>query len=178
MPYSVSPLREFMVRPALPAAISRLSEIAYNLVWSWDHEIRAVFRRLDPALWKDCNHNPVLLLGRLSQAALNKAAADPRYLSQYRRACERHDRYLRQRQRKAGSPLIAYFSMEYGLLDCMQIYSGGLGVLSGDHLKAASDCDIPLVAVGLLYQRGYLQQSLNPDGWQQEKSPFNDFYNL
>ncbi|MGA8596573.1 MAG: alpha-glucan family phosphorylase [Bryobacteraceae bacterium] len=178
MPYSVLPLREFMVRPALPAAISRLTEIAYNLLWSWDHSIRAVFRRLDPSLWKDSNHNPVQFLGTTSQESLNKAANDPRYLAQYRRACDRYDTYLRKRERKSGSPLIAYFSMEYGLLDCMPIYSGGLGVLSGDHLKAASDSDIPLVGVGLLYQKGYLQQSLNPDGWQQEKNPINDFYTL
>lgn len=178
MPYSVLPLREFMVRPALPSSISRLTEIAYNLIWSWDHSIRAVFRRLDPVIWKECNHNPVLLLGRVSQETLNKAAGDPRYLAQYRRACERYDTYLRKREQKAGAPLVAYFSMEYGLLDCMQIYSGGLGVLSGDHLKAASDSDIPLIGVGLLYQKGYLQQSLNPDGWQQEKNPTNDFYTL
>jgi starch phosphorylase len=178
MPFSVLPLCEFLVRPALPESISRLTEIAYNLIWSWDHTIRAIFRRLDPALWKECNHNPILLLGRISQETLNKAANDPRYLAQYRRACHRYDTYLHTKARRPGTPLIAYFSMEYGLLDCMQIYSGGLGVLSGDHMKAASDCDIPLVGVGLLYQKGYLQQSLNPDGWQQEKTPINDFYTL
>jgi starch phosphorylase len=178
MAFAVHPLREFLVRPALPPAISRLSELAYNLVWSWEHSIRATFRRLDPVLWKDCNHNPVLLLGRVSQETLNKAANDPRYLAQYRRACERYDHYLHARPHKAGHTIIAYFSMEYGLLDCMPIYSGGLGVLSGDHLKAASDSDVPLVGVGLLYQKGYLQQSLNPDGWQQEKYPVNDFYTL
>ena len=74
--------------------------------------------------------------------------------------------------------LVAYFSMEYGLLDCMPIYSGGLGVLSGDHLKASSDAILPLVGVGLLYQSGYLRQSLDPDGWQQERKPVNDFYSL
>ena len=178
MSYSVQPLREFLVRPSLPTAISRLTELAYNLVWSWDHTVRAVFRRLDPLLWKECNHNPVLMLGRISQEALNRAAGDPRYLAQYRRACDRHDAYLHRTERRPDAPSIAYFSMEYGLVDCMQIYSGGLGILSGDHLKAASDSDFPLVAVGLLYQKGYLQQSLNPDGWQQERTPLNDFYTL
>lgn len=178
MPYSVQPLREFLVRPALPAPIGRLAELAYNLVWSWDHSIRAVFRRLDPALWKESNHNPVLMLGRIPQETLNRNAADPRYLAQYRRACDRYDSYLNRTERPPNAPSIAYFSMEYGLLDCMQIYSGGLGVLSGDHLKAASDSDMPLVGVGLLYQKGYLQQSLNPDGWQQERTPLNDFYTL
>ena len=178
MPYQIHPLKEFLVRPALPPALSRLNEIAYNLLWSWDHAIRSVFRRLDPSLWKDCNHNPVQLLGRIPQEKLNRAAADPRFLSLYKRACERHDSYLHTSPPTATTPRIAYFSMEYGLLDCMQIYSGGLGLLSGDHLKAASDGDFALTGVGLLYQRGYLQQHLNPDGWQQERTPLNDFYTL
>jgi starch phosphorylase len=178
MAYQIQPLKEFLVRPALPPSLSRLSEIAYNLVWSWDHTIRAIFRRLDPALWKESNHNPIQLLGRIPQEKLNRAAADPRFLSLYRRACERHDSYLHSSVPTASTPRIAYFSMEYGLLDCMQIYSGGLGLLSGDHLKAASDGDFALTGVGLLYQKGYLQQHLNPDGWQQERTPLNDFYTL
>jgi glycogen phosphorylase len=178
MPYQIQPLKEFLVRPALPQALSRLSELAYNLVWSWDHSIRTVFRRLDPGLWKESNHNPVQLLGSIPQEKLDRAAADPRFLSLYRRACERHDSYLHTSTPTAATPIIAYFSMEYGLLDCMQIYSGGLGLLSGDHLKAASDGDFALTGVGLLYQKGYLQQHLNPDGWQQERTPLNDFYTL
>jgi starch phosphorylase len=177
MPFQIDRFKEFLVRPALPGSLSRLSELAYNLLWSWDHNIRSLFRRLDPALWSACSHNPVLILGRLPQATLEKAAKDPRYLALYARACERLDSYLR-RDRAPGSQLIAYFSMEYGLTDCLNIYSGGLGILSGDHLKAASDSGIPLVAVGLLYQKGYLQQALNPDGWQQERYPINDFYTL
>src|ERR1017187_9137902 len=179
MPFQIQPLKEFLVRPAVPATLARLPELAYNLYWSWDHTVRSLFRRLDPALWKAVNHNPILLLGRIPQAALAKAGADPRYLALYRRACEQHDAYL---HKSAGSAppeeLVAYFSMEYGLIDCLQIYSGGLGILSGDHLKAARDADIPLVAIGLLYQKGYFQQSLNPDGWQQERNPVNDFYTL
>ncbi len=178
MPYQIQPLREFLVRPALPPALHRLSELAYNLLWSWDHAIRSLFRRLDPSLWKECNHNPIQLLGRISQEKLDKAAADPRFISLYRRACESNDSYLHVAPPTENTPQIAYFSMEYGLLDCMQIYSGGLGILSGDHLKAASDGDFALTGVGLLYQRGYLQQYLNPDGWQQERTPLNDFYTL
>ncbi len=178
MSYQIQPLREFLVRPALPGAINRLSELAYNLLWSWDHTIRSLFRRLDPVLWKESNHNPIALLGRISQEKLDRAAADPRFISLYRRACERHDSYLHSLDPTEGTPQIAYFSMEYGLLDCMQIYSGGLGILSGDHLKAASDHDFALTGVGLLYQRGYFQQYLNPDGWQQERTPVNDFYTL
>jgi starch phosphorylase len=117
------------------------------------------------------------MLGRVPQATLERAAADPRFLAAYRRACDRYSSYL-ERPELADNRLIAYFSMEYGLVECMPIYGGGLGVLSGDHLKAASDGAVPLVGVGLLYQKGYLQQSLNPDGWQQERNPVNDFYTL
>jgi glycogen phosphorylase len=177
MPFQIQPVKEFLVRPALPPSISRMSELAYNLQWSWNHSIRSIFRRLDPILWKHSGHNPVLMLGRVPQATLDRAAADPRFLAAYRGACERYDTYL-ERSEPAGDQLIAYFSMEYGLVECMPIYSGGLGVLSGDHLKASSDAGMPLTGVGLLYQKGYLQQALNPDGWQQERNPVNDFYTL
>ncbi|MCC6341410.1 MAG: alpha-glucan family phosphorylase [Bryobacterales bacterium] len=176
MPFQIRPAKEFLVLPALPPALSRLSELATNLIWSWDHNIRAVFRRLDSVLWRSSGHNPVLMLGHIPQSTLERAARDPRYLSVYRIACELHDTYMSRL--KASDKLVAYFSMEYGLLECMPIYSGGLGILSGDHLKAASDVEIPLAGVGLLYQRGYLQQRLNPDGWQTERYPDNDFYTL
>jgi starch phosphorylase len=176
MAFQINPVKEFLVLPSLPPALSRLSELATNLIWSWDHNIRAVFRRLDPVLWNSSGHNPVLMLGHISQTSLERAAKDQRYLAVYRRACELHDAYMGQTTQ--SDKLVAYFSMEYGLLECMPIYSGGLGVLSGDHLKAASDIEVPLVGVGLLYQRGYLQQRLNPDGWQIERNPDNDFYTL
>src|ERR1019366_1351013 len=99
-----------------------------------------------------------------------------RFLALYRRACDILDTYVASKP--SSNMLVAYFSMEYGLLDCMPIYSGGLGVLSGDHLKASSDSMVPLVGVGLAYQNGYFQQSLDPDGWQQERTPVNDFYSL
>ncbi len=182
MSFEIRPLQEFLVRPALPRALERLPELGLNLMWSWNHSFRALFRRLDPAQWKASNHNPVLMLGRVSQETLQRAAADPRYLALYRRSCEIHDAYIQASSaeiEKSSSPLlIAYFSMEYGLLDCMPIYSGGLGVLSGDHLKAASDAKMPLVGVGLLYQTGYLSQHLGPDGWQEERVVVNDFYSL
>jgi starch phosphorylase len=178
MAFHIKPLKEFLVRPALPTALSRLSELAYNLLWTWDHNLRSLFRRLDPALWKSCGNNPVLMLGRIPQAALERAAGDPRFLSLYRKACERYDSYMQLSEAAESEKLIAYFSMEYGLTECLPIYSGGLGLLSGDHLKAASDADMPLIGVGLLYQKGYLRQVLNPDGWQQEHYPVNDFYTL
>src|SRR5436305_661809 len=88
------PLKACQVRPALPAAIQRLSDLAVNLLWSWDHHVRAVFRRLEPNIWKASNHNPIVMLGQVPQAALERAAADPRFLATYRRACESHDAYL------------------------------------------------------------------------------------
>jgi glycogen phosphorylase len=178
MPFYIQPVRELLVRPTLPDSLSRMMELAYNLLWSWEPMIRALFRRLDPALWRDCGYNPVLMLGRVSQAALQKSASDPRYLALYRMACENYDSRVRGDGAPADGKLIAYFSAEYGLTESLPIYSGGLGVLSGDHLKSSSDQDYPLVAVGLLYQQGYFRQILNPDGWQQERYPTNDFYTL
>ena len=178
MRFSVSPLQEFLVRPALPVSMPRLSELAYNVLWSWDHTIRAVFRRLDPHLWVACGHNPILMLSQVPQSALERAAADPRYIAQYRRACDALDGYLDRYKSTPKEGLIAYFCMEFGIVQCLPIYSGGLGILAGDHLKAASDLGLPLVGVGLLYQEGYFRQALNPDGWQQERYPINDFYTL
>jgi starch phosphorylase len=178
MSFQIRPLKEFLVRPALPANIQRMSEIALNLHWSWNHSLRSLFRRLDPVIWKASNHNPIVMLGRVSQATLERAASDPRYLALYRRACETHDAYLASASTQPSGMLVGYFSMEYGLLDCMPIYSGGLGVLSGDHLKASSDANLRLTGVGLLYQNGYFSQSIDPDGWQKERTPVNDFYAL
>src|SRR5450755_2172446 len=178
MPFHIEPLREFLVRPSLPDSLSRLTELAYNIVWSWEPMIRAAFRRLDPAMWRDCGYNPVLMLGRVPQATLQRASTDPRYLAQYRLACATYDARVRKNPPPADGKLIAYFSAEYGLTECLPVYSGGLGILSGDHMKSSSDQDYPLVGLGLLYQQGYFRQFLNPDGWQQERYPINDFYTL
>ncbi|MFN7992791.1 MAG: alpha-glucan family phosphorylase [Bryobacteraceae bacterium] len=178
MPFRIQPIHEFLVRPALPEQLSRMPELAYNILWSWEPVIRALFRRLDANLWRECNYNPVLMLGRVPRSVLQRAAADPRYLALYNMACQRYDAQVRTGRTPAESKLIAYFSAEYGLTECLPVYSGGLGVLSGDHLKSSSDHDLPLVGVGLLYQQGYFRQVLNPDGWQQERYPTNDFYTL
>jgi starch phosphorylase len=161
-----------------------MSQLAYNVFWGWEPTIRNLFRRMDTALWVESGHNPVSMIGRIPQATLERLAADPRYLALYRRACERFDAYM-HRSESSGTVeaaqrqrLIAYFSMEYGIVECMPTYSGGLGVLSGDFMKACSDSDLPIVGVGLLYQTGYFQQYLNQDGWQQERYPINDFYSL
>src|ERR1700722_2375732 len=180
MPFNIHPTREFVVRPALPQQLSRMSELAYNILWAWEPAIRALFRRLDPALWKESGYNPVVMLGRVSQNTLERAATDPRYIGQYHLACQRFDAHM---SAHADDPdkdgkLIAYFSAEYGLTECMPVYSGGLGVLSGDHMKSSSDLNLPLVGVALLYQLGYFRQFLNADGWQQERHLENDFYSL
>src|SRR5687768_14642169 len=198
---STRPLRTFTIVPSIPESLNRLREVALNLRWAWDRETRDLFRRLDPQLWETSRHNPVLMLGSVRQERLDEAAADDGFVAQYRRVCERLDDYAGSAagggasangagsqqngprpwfaQAHEGSDLsVAYFSMEFGLTECLAIYSGGLGVLSGDHLKSASDLGIPLVAVGLAYQEGYFQQYLNADGWQGEQYPDNDFYNL
>jgi len=178
MPFHIQPLREFLVRPALPVCLSRMGELAYNLLWSWEPAIRAVFRRLDQGLWRECGYNPVLMLGRVSQASLEKAAADPRFVALYQSACDIFDARVHEAPGPRNGKLVAYFSAEYGLTECLPVYSGGLGILSGDHLKSSSNQGYPLIGLGLLYQQGYFRQMLNPDGWQQERYPTNDFYTL
>ena len=178
MPSNIHPIREFVVRPALPPQLSRMQELANNILWAWEPPIRALFRRLDPAMWKESGYNPVVMLGRISQATLEKMAADPRYIAQYLLACQRFDSHMKYPPTAADGKVVAYFSAEYGLTECLPVYSGGLGILSGDHMKSASDLDLPLVGVGLLYQLGYFRQHLNADGWQQERYLENDFYSM
>jgi glycogen phosphorylase len=172
----------FQVIPRIPDRLGRLREIALNLLWSWDEEVRSVFRRLDRDLWDQCSQDPIMVLARVSQERLDMLATDDAYLSLYDRVCERVDQYVKERtyweRRYSTRPLIAYFSAEYGLAECLPIYSGGLGLLAGHHLKAASDLGVPLVGVGLLYQQGYFRQYLANDGWQQESYPTNDFHNM
>ena len=161
-----------------------LMELAYNLRWSWRGEIREIFRRLDAKLWESTGHNPVAMLGQIDQERLNAAARDPGFTTQYRRTREELSEYMTkeawysQQYGQFAAPRIAYFCAEFGLTECIPIYSGGLGVLAGDHLKSASELGLPLVGVGLLYQQGYFRQRLNADGWQLELFPRNDFHNM
>jgi glycogen phosphorylase len=181
----MQPIRTFNVSPSLPASLEPLRQLAYNLYWDWNTEIKELFRRLDRDLWEATRHNPVALLARVSQSRLQEVAADDGFLAHMERALGElntylHDRswYKHQRTNRAGKECFAYFCAEFGLVDCLPIYSGGLGVLAGDHLKSASDLGLPLVAVGLLYQKGYFAQYLNAEGWQQERYPVNDFHNI
>lgn len=178
-------VHSFHVIPSLPESLRGLRDIAYNLRWAWDPETIALFQTLDPDLWEQSGHNPVLMLGSIAQERLRDAAQDEAFLAQLDRISRGLESYMQSRntwyQRNHPGETevkIAYFSMEFGLTECLPIYSGGLGVLSGDHLKSSSDLGLPLVAVGLLYQQGYFRQSLNADGWQQERYPDNDFYNM
>ncbi len=174
----------FRVRAFLPEELEPLSELAYNLHWSWDHDAIELFHRLDRDLWNETNHNPVKMLGSIKQDRLAKAINDDGFMDQLQRSYQTLQETLAGRtwfEDKYGkfeTPKIAYFSMEFGLNECLPIYSGGLGILAGDHLKSASELGLPLVGIGLLYQQGYFQQYLNADGWQQETYQENDFYNL
>ncbi|OKH54043.1 alpha-glucan phosphorylase [Calothrix sp. HK-06] len=180
----MQPIRTFNVSPSLPSRLEPLRKLAYNLHWDWSVEAKDLFRRLDPDLWESSRHNPVLMLGTINQARLTEVVEDEGFLAQMDRAAQQLEDYLKERtwyqKQRAGKPkeCYAYFSAEFGLADCLPVYSGGLGVLAGDHLKSASDLGLPLVGVGLLYQQGYFAQYLNADGWQQERYPINDFYNM
>jgi len=175
----VKALRSFTVRPRLPEALAGLSELAMNLRWSWDERTRDLFRWVDPDAWEVTVHDPVALLARVDPGRLAELEADPAfrsYLAEVHGALRRYQERDGWFQGRAGSPLrtIAYFSPEFGIAEALPQYSGGLGVLAGDHLKASSDLGVPLVGVGLFYRRGYFRQSLNSDGWQQERYPSLD----
>jgi glycogen phosphorylase len=176
-------LRSFTVRPSLPEELSDLETLAFNLRWSWDDHTRDLFRWVDPDLWDASIHDPVRLLGLVNPERLAALAADDgfrRFLTEVRDELDRYlqgERWFQSRRGSGdGSPLrqVAYFSPEFGIAEAVPQYSGGLGVLAGDHLKSASDLGIPLVGIGLLYRHGYFRQSLNADGWQEERYPLLD----
>ncbi|MDA3947697.1 MAG: alpha-glucan family phosphorylase [Spirochaeta sp.] len=172
---------EFTVNPQIPKALKPLEEIAHNLWLSWNDDALTLFTRLDFDAWIQSNQNPVRMLGMVPQDRYEKMAKDDSYLAALKRVNEKFRTYVAGKDtwyRGTRKNIIAYFSMEYGLDVSLPIYSGGLGVLSGDHLKSASDLGLPLVAVGLLYQQGYFRQYLNADGFQQESYPENDWYNM
>ncbi len=177
-------IRSFEVVPSLPEPLRPLMRIANNLWWTWHPEAVELFVRLDRDLWKESNHNPVKMLGLVSQATLDEAAADEGFLTSLSIAVENLERHegrtpwLESVKKESKGYTVAYFCAEFGMTESLQIYSGGLGCLAGDHLKSASELGLPLVAVGLLYRNGYFQQYLNSDGWQQEYTPDLDFSTL
>ncbi|MBC8461349.1 MAG: DUF3417 domain-containing protein, partial [Deltaproteobacteria bacterium] len=175
---------KYNVIPNLPQQLESLRRLAYNLCFGWKGEIRDLFQRIGPRLWEECGHNPVLMLGLVSQDRLDELSSDQGFLAQLEQVSQDFDRYLSQPRIQAMDyhpevPFqVAYLSAEFGLTECLPIYSGGMGVLAGDHLKSASDLNMPVVGVGLLYQEGYFSQYLSYDGWQMETYLANDFANM
>lgn len=186
------PLRTFTVLPHLPPRLHGLQQLAYNLWWCWNHEAVSLFRRLDEDRFTEVENNPVKLLATVGQERFEQLLRDDGFLAHMDRVVQELNDYLSQRtwfqetygkaeenhDALASRYRMAYFSAEFGIHESIPVYSGGLGLLAGDHLKAASDLGIPLVGVGLMYREGYFRQYLNVDGWQQERYPENDFYNL
>ena len=164
------------VNPQLPKRIEKLSEIANNLWWSWNTEFLRLFKIIDRDLWETCEKNPVKFLRLVSQDRLEQITKNTEFLKEYDRLSKQFEDYMNSKNTwfsnkypENKNDLIAYFSAEYGLDQTIPIYSGGLGILSGDHLKSASDLGIPLVAVGLLYKNGYFHQKINGYGDQEEE---------
>lgn len=160
------------ITPRTPPRIARLDELAHNLYYSWTRSVRYLFSRIDPLCWAQTGDNPRLFLLRVAQHKLDEAAADPVYLADYDDACRHFDEYLARplpaelAEGLAPDDLIAYFCAEYGFHESLPIYSGGLGILAGDHCKAVSDLGLPFVAVGLMYRQGYFRQEIDAQGNQ------------
>ncbi|MDP9408348.1 MAG: alpha-glucan family phosphorylase [Actinomycetota bacterium] len=175
-------LRRFTVQAALPSELSQLSELVMNLRWSWHPASLDLFASIDPALWRLVGGDPVRLLGAVSPDRLRELAGDADFRTRLAAAADDLQSYLTTPgwySSLTDAPrAIAYFSPEYGITEVLPQYSGGLGILAGDHLKSASDLGVPLVGVGLLYRHGYFAQSLSADGWQLERYPPIDPYGL
>ncbi|MDQ1686490.1 MAG: glycogen phosphorylase, partial [Frankiaceae bacterium] len=168
-------LRRFTVRAALPEPLLPLGDLVLNLRWSWHPDSLDLFESVDPDTWDAVGHDPVRLLGEVGSDRMAVLAKDRRFLRRLSDAWDDLQDYLSQPrwyQGLDGVPQsIGYFSPEFGITEVLPQYSGGLGILAGDHLKAASDLGVPILGVGLLYRRGYFKQSLSADGWQQERYP-------
>jgi len=167
-------IQKFRIRPTLPERIRPLLDIAKNLWWSWNPEAISLFRRIDPELWRACQHNPITLLSKVKQERLDTLASKETFLAHLDRVIDRledymsHPTWYSELKPDQSNSRIAYFSAEFGIHESLPFYAGGLGVLAGDHLKSASDLGLPLVGVGLLYRQGYFHQRLDQDGMQQE----------
>ncbi|GAB3704323.1 alpha-glucan family phosphorylase [Mariniluteicoccus flavus] len=174
-------IRRFIVQPVLPAELKPLGELATNLRWAWHQGTQELFKAIDPALWDSTGHDPIKLLSQVSPDRLEILSRDSRFVRNLNLLSADLDDYLSadlwfQEYAAANNApsAIAYFSAEFGITEVLPIYSGGLGILAGDHLKAASDIGVPIIGVGLMYRHGYFRQSLNAQGWQQERYPTLD----
>jgi starch phosphorylase len=172
------------INPKIPKRIARLQEIAHDLWYGWDRSARQLFARLDTPLWNAVGHSPKVLLKRVDERRLIDASEDPGYLNNYQRVLSAYDAYIAEAGRNQNgavlgeTDLVAYFCAEFGFHESLPIYSGGLGILAGDHCKAASDMRLPFIGVGLLYRQGYFQQSIDADGSQQALYQDSDFDDL
>jgi starch phosphorylase len=182
----MEPILTYNVIPKLPPALEPLREMVYNLWWTWEPSARRLFRHLDIPLWEETNHSPLRMLQTCRQSRLTEVAGDEHFLRDLQSVYARYRAYMGRKDtygklRGETSPLqnpIAYFSAEYGFHESFPIYSGGLGILSGDHCKSASDLDLNFVAVGLLYRDGYFKQQINKDGWQEAVRLNQNFHHL
>ena len=179
----MKPYLSYIVSAKLPDRISKLKELAYNYWWCWNYNAKELFIRINPELWEEVNHNPVLLLNKLHQKTLLELSEQSEFVSfldyvhsKFIKYMESGSWYDSVNGHNQGS--IAYFSTEYGINESFPNYSGGLGVLSGDHLKTSSDLGLPLLGVGLLYQQGYFRQRMTQNGWQNEYYHYNDFHSM
>ncbi|MDA8334115.1 MAG: alpha-glucan family phosphorylase [Peptococcaceae bacterium] len=176
--------RTITVYPRLPASIARLRELAYNFWFSWNPQAQSLFRDIDREMWENTNHNPVKMLTNVDPARLSQLSVLDSYLERYNAVCAAFDRYLteetwtRRHFPQHEEHTVAYFSAEFGLHEAQPFYSGGLGLLAGDHLKAASDAGLPLVGVSLLYRQGYFTQLIDQQGWQKAMYPYQNFHEL
>jgi len=177
-------IHTFTVLPSLPERLAGLQKLAYNLWWCWNAEATALFRRVNPSLFEALDHSPIRLLTSLDQHRFEELTRDTSFLADLDRASAHLQTYLDEKTwfqstyPQESDTRIAYFSMEFGIHESVPVYSGGLGVLAGDHLKSASDLGLPLMGVSFMFREGYFRQYLNLDGWQQERYPENDFFNL
>jgi phosphorylase/glycogen(starch) synthase len=166
-----------MIEQNLPARLHALEVLSHNLWWSWGADVHELFGEIDPTLWSDTNHNPIEFIDRLSYARFVELEKDKAFLKRLDDTYDRFEAYMAQKSEQKG-PKIAYFSMEYGLHASLKIYSGGLGILAGDYLKEASDKNVPMVAVGLLYRYGYFTQKLSAQGAQEATYEAQNFFKL
>jgi starch phosphorylase len=172
----MKPLSTFHIIPDLPAPLTPLWDLSHNLWWTWSQDTIRILYQIDPEKWIASGRNPLRFLASLSQQQLDTLADDPTLQGKIKAITDQFKAYTWYDQHnKNGAIQIAYFSAEFGLAESLPIYSGGLGILASDHLKAASDLGLPLVGMGLLYRQGYFHQALNPDGWQLEMNPESDF---
>jgi starch phosphorylase len=176
-------LQTFQVYPTIPPKLAFIETLARNYWWSWQRDAVDLFRRIDPRLWAASGENPLVFLTRVSQNRLENLASDNSFMGHLDQVRERFEKRVLAPLENSSAPLgpdncVAYFSMEFGIHESLPLYSGGLGILAGDHLKAASAVALPLVGVGLLYRQGYFHQYLDQNGWQQETYPETDLYTI